>query len=114
MTRYAPTRSPPRISNLYEAANDRTSLNPAGGDVSTVDFLWNEVDPGYHEVSPAYKAGLVCAVRLDGEYPLHRDEVLAIEAHKQQALVLLELLQLNADSYLPHGNKGGVRDKFSM
>ena len=54
-----------------------------------------EVDPGYHEVSPAYKAGLLCAVRLDGEYPLHRDKVLAVEVHKQQAVVLLlELLQM--------------------
>ena len=85
--------------------------------MSTVDFLWIEVDPGYHEVSPAYKAGLVCgecmyvcAVRFDGEYPLHREniQVLAVEVHKQQSVVLLELLQLNADSCLPHGNKDGL------
>ena len=88
---------------MYEAANDRTSFYLAGGDVSTVDFLWIEVDPGYHEVSPAYKAGLVCAVRFDGEYPLRQDKVLAVEVHKQQAVVLLELLQLNADYCLPHG-----------
>ena len=52
--------------------------------------------------------GLVCAARLDGEYPLHRDKVLAVEVHKQQAVVLLELLQLNADSCLPHGTKDGI------
>ena len=79
-----------------------------GAYLVTVDFLRIEVDPGYHEVSPAYKAGLVCAVRFDGEYPLHRDKVLAVEVHKQQAVVLLELLQLNADSCLPHGNKDGL------
>ena len=58
--------------------------------------------------SRAYKAGLACAVRFDGEYPLHRDKVLAVEVHKQQAVVLLELLQLNADSCLPHGNKDSL------
>ena len=47
-------------------------------------------------------------LRFDGEYPLHRDKVLAVEVHKQQAVVLLELLQRNADSYLPHGNKDGL------
>ena len=55
-----------------------------------------------------YKAGLACAVRLDGEYPLHMNKVLAVEVHKQQAVVFLELLQLNADSCLPHGNKDGL------
>ena len=60
-----------RSANGHYPGSLRDEFDAACCDITTVYLLRVEVDPRDHEVTPSYKASLVCTIRLDGEDPFH-------------------------------------------